>query len=262
MANEAERRRFKKSALPWTSSLIAKSPSLVSSEPNPNENAANDGTLTACQQLACKDTGPSILAPGSKYGAVKINRSAGDSRKAHFVGDWQEFPGRDHYDGVEGSFDDDGFNNGDRTMELMADHLIARTASQVEARRKESRTVLTDQDKAVMRLTLSPNGGTEYASAGRKAIPYTTVPQETYHFLVGNGHAVPPGSSRIGPEEPRSMIGSGESTRTSEKYSWGTWVYAGSWKGLADKEFVGSMGSGVSSSIDVMTECGNGGSRS
>ncbi|MEK7122868.1 MAG: hypothetical protein AAB855_03355, partial [Patescibacteria group bacterium] len=103
--------------------------------------------------------------------------------------------------------------------------------------------VLTDQDKAVMRLILSPNGGTEYASGWAQGDTiYETVPhKETYHFLgweTGMQYQQDPRGS--GQKNRVRMIGSGESTRTSEKYSWGTWVYAGSSKGpwQVDKEFV------------------------
>ncbi|MBI4253085.1 hypothetical protein HY623_02840 [Candidatus Uhrbacteria bacterium] len=139
-------RKFAKAALPWMNAVIAKAPSIAPNDPNPNESAVNDGALTFCQQLGCKD-GPSILAPGSKYGALIINRGAAESRKPQLVDAWKDFPGRDHLEAVEGDLE---------LWDWMNTRLIAR----VDKLREEEKThILTDKEKRKILDMLGPRGG-------------------------------------------------------------------------------------------------------
>lgn len=141
------KRAFAKAALPWMNAVIAKSPAVVSHNPLPNESAANDGALTIAQQLGLRD-GQSILAPGSKYGALIINRSAIDARLPDIVGGYELFGGCDHYDAVEGCRN--------QQWDWMNGRLIAR----VDAMREEEKTfVLMDAVKREILDMLGPPGG-------------------------------------------------------------------------------------------------------
>lgn len=143
-------RRFAKAALPWMNAVVAKSPAVASHDPNPNENAINDGALTACQQVGCLE-GPSILAPGSKYGALMINRAAIDTRLPDIVGGYELFGGCDHYNAVEGCRN--------QQWGWMNSRLIARIDA---LREKEKTFVLTDAVKReILDMLGPPNGDSE-----------------------------------------------------------------------------------------------------
>lgn len=159
LVNKKERRRFAQEALPWMSAVIAMSPSVIPNDPNPNENAFGDGALTACQQIGCLD-GQSIVAPGSKYGALIINRGAMIARKPHYVDQWKDFPGRSHQDAVSGEFDDDKKGDGDQEL---WDWKNSRVIARVDRLWKQDRVyVLTNEDKRRILDTVGPYNGDIY----------------------------------------------------------------------------------------------------
>lgn len=141
------RRAFGKAALPWLNSLTARSPSVVSSDPELNENAIGDGALTACQQIGCLE-GESILAPGSKYGALIINMAVVKERTPHYAGEVKFFEG-DHGDAVKGGPEQWDWAN-------------KRVITRIDRMREQERSyVLSDEDKRRIMTLLGPRDGEE-----------------------------------------------------------------------------------------------------
>lgn len=138
---------FEKAAMPWIDRFIATAPSVTPHNVTQNESAANDGALTVAQQLGLLATGSSIIAPDSRYGALKINDTAIKERLPGYIDEYARFEGRDHIDA--GVTDPE-------TREQIKQWIIKRRAA-LEG--EERSTVLTEQDKTFMRDSLFPKDG-------------------------------------------------------------------------------------------------------
>ncbi|MBI4600187.1 hypothetical protein HY732_04710 [Candidatus Uhrbacteria bacterium] len=134
--------RFERDALPLGCFLIARSPSIVPSDPLPNENILCDCAVPVAQQLRLKD-GRSILKTGSTYRSFGIDEGAVQERLPPTVRKFKIVK-MNHADVATGS---------PETWDIKNQYLLERRQ---KLRDEENNLVLTDEDKWMLKAYVVP----------------------------------------------------------------------------------------------------------
>lgn len=160
--------KFERDALPFGCFLIAKSPSLTSNDPLPNENVLCDCAVGVAQQLNLKE-GRSILSAGSTYTNYGIDMGAVHERLPTSIRKF-EILQMNHIDAATGS---------PATWDLMDRYLLERTQ---KLRDEENNLVITDEDKRILRETFVPAGNKDWFKYDLDVEHYRYRQQKVYYF--------------------------------------------------------------------------------
>lgn len=133
---------LQKRGLAWLNTIIATAAATV--EGDINENAANDGMVTIAQQLNLS-AGSSILAPTSRYGALKIDEDAIRKRLPAIVDQFTVMKNLSHAGAVLGE---------PRVWDWMNERIFARLSKLREE--EQENYVLTREDAEKFRDMLFP----------------------------------------------------------------------------------------------------------
>jgi hypothetical protein len=160
--------KFERDALPLGCFLIARSPSVVPSDPLPNENLLCDCAVPVAQQLRLKN-GRSILRTGSTYTNFGIDEGAVQERLPATVRKFKAVK-MNHADVATGS---------PEVWDLMDQWLLERIAPW---RDEENNLVLKDEDRRIMKEVFIPAGGRDWIEFDYDAGLRRYVRRKAYSF--------------------------------------------------------------------------------
>ncbi len=165
------REKFERDALPLGCFLIAKSPSLTSNDPLPNESVLCDCAVGVAQQLNLKN-GRSILAPGSTYASFSIDTGAIRERLPVTTRKHAILP-----------FDHMVISRGNPAVwDLKDQWLLERTQ---KLRDEENNLVITEEDKRIFRETFVPAGNKDWLGFDYQADLGRNGRRKVYYFYPG-----------------------------------------------------------------------------